>query len=112
LPTLYAVFSAAFGAYRLDHFAEAIEGMNKVLVKPNVDVTRDVEAYMVLALASQTLNQPDAARAALAKGNEVMQKNLPKPGATRLGDNPSDVLIDWALAREATEALGAGTKPN
>src|SRR5262249_38545365 len=73
LSPAYAGFSPALGDYRLGRFAEAVAGLEKVLKSSNIDYTRDAAAYFTIAMAQAKLNQPALARAALAKGNQVIK---------------------------------------
>jgi len=94
--------------YRQEHFATAIEWVRKVLRRGPDNPNRAVEAYMVLAMASQQLNQTSAANEALAKGLEVSRKHPPDFSTGLHG------WIDWIIAQALTsEAQGliTGARP-
>jgi serine/threonine protein kinase/tetratricopeptide (TPR) repeat protein len=82
-------------------FASAVEWMNKALIESGKELERDVQAYMVLAMAHYQLNQTDAARAAFARGTEIEQMKLPKLESGDIGDSWLDWIIAHALMREA-----------
>ena len=52
-------------------YADTISRPVKTLTEAGSMVERDIQAYMVLAMAQYGLNQTDEARAALAKGAEI-----------------------------------------
>jgi Flp pilus assembly protein TadD len=87
--------------YRQGRFASAVEWMNKALIESGKELERDVQAYMVLAMAHYQLNQTDAARAAFARGTEIEQMKLPKLESGDIGDSWLDWIIAHALMREA-----------
>ena len=86
--------------YRQGRFTSAVDWVQKALASPGV-IARDVQASMVLAMAQQQLNQPNEARATLAKGRELAETNLPKLDSGDLGPDWHDVLIANILMREA-----------
>jgi Flp pilus assembly protein TadD len=96
--------------YRQGHFAAAVDWMRKVLSLAGDSLNRDVEAYMVLAMAQHGSKQDDEANAALAKGVEIAESKLPKLDGGDLGDGWIDWIIAHALMREA-KALIKG-QPN
>ena len=75
--------------------------MQKVLSDQGADLERDVEAYMVLAMAQYRSEQTDEARIALAKGVEIAEKRLPQLDSGDLGEGWLDWIIAHALMREA-----------
>jgi len=86
--------------YRQGRFASAVEWSNKTLTNTGQPV-RDVEAYMVLAMAHYQFKQTDDARAALAKGVEIERTKLPKLERGDIGGLWLDWIIAHALMREA-----------
>jgi serine/threonine protein kinase/tetratricopeptide (TPR) repeat protein len=103
-------FAKGLAEYRQGHFAAAVDWMQKVLSHAGDSLNRDVEAYMVLAMAQHCSKQADEANAALAKGVEIAESNLPKLDSGDLGDGWIDWIIAHALMREA-KALIEG-QPN
>ena len=65
------------------------------------DWSRDGAAYSVLAMAQYQLKRSDEARAALAKGVDIVNSKLPKLQNGALGENWIDWLIAHILLREA-----------
>jgi tetratricopeptide (TPR) repeat protein len=88
--------------YRLGHFTGAVDSMQKALSHAGDDFNRDVEAYMVLAMAQHRSNQAEEAGVALAKGVEIAERKLPKIEGGDIGDGWIDWIIAHALMREAT----------
>jgi eukaryotic-like serine/threonine-protein kinase len=92
--------------YRQGHFASAVDWAEKGLradQEGDVGGYREcnVEAYTVQAMAYHQLNQPDKARAALAKGSELATTKLAKIEDGDLGGGWQDVIIAQVLLREA-----------
>jgi tetratricopeptide (TPR) repeat protein len=101
--------------YRLGHFANAAEWMQKVLSRsgdPKAPIpaargtgdsmARDVEAWAVLAMAQQRLKQDEGARVSLAKGVDLAREKLPRVGTEDLGTEWVDWIIAQALLHEAS----------
>src|SRR5207244_10161440 len=80
--------------YRQGRFASAVEWSQKALSRTGENFNRDVEAYMVLAIARHQLKQTDEAQATLAKGLEVADTRLPKLDSGDLGG----AWLDWIIA--------------
>ena len=99
LPLVYA---------ELRRFATAVERVNKTLNQAGESGERDVEAYMVLAMAQCPWKRNDEARAALAKGVEIERTKLPKLESGDLGGDWLHWIIAHALMREA-QALIEGS---
>ena len=102
----YFQFVKGLAEYRQGHFASAAEWTQKVLTQTGEVPFRDVEAYMVMAMAQHRSRQPDQARAALAKGVEIAETKLPKLDSGDLGDDWLDWIIAHALMSEAKALLG------
>ena len=97
--------------YRQGRFATAADWAEKALDKLGTNSERDVQAYMLQAMACLRLNQPDKARAALATGKELAGAKLPKVEGGDLGAYWLDWVTAQALLREAS-ALIEGQHPS
>ena len=84
--------------------------MQKVVAQAGRHSIRDVEGYMVLAMAHHQLKQTVEARAALASGVALAEAKLPRLENGDLGELWIDWLIGQALMKEAQALLG-GTQP-
>jgi non-specific serine/threonine protein kinase/serine/threonine-protein kinase len=88
--------------FRQGNFTAAIEWVSKTLpTETENEPGRDVEAYMVLAMANYQLKKNDEARAAFSKGAEIERTKLPKLESGDIGDKWEDWIIAHALLREA-----------
>jgi Flp pilus assembly protein TadD len=94
-------FAKGLAEYRQGHFAGAMDWMQKVLSHAGENFNRDVEAYMVLAMAQHRSQRADEANAAFAKGVEIAESKLPKLDSGDLGNGWIDWIIAHALMREA-----------
>jgi eukaryotic-like serine/threonine-protein kinase len=104
-------FAQSLAGYRQRHFTSAVDWAQKVLSRAGVDHNRDVEAYMVLAMAQHRAKQAEEARAALAKGIELAEKRLPKLNSGDLGDGWLDWLIAHILLGEAKALIEGHDNP-
>ena len=98
----------ALAEYRQGHFAQAVEWMNQVLIDPGKELERDVQAYMVRAMAHFQLHHTDEARADFAHGAEIVCTKLARLESGDLQDNSRgwlDRIIAQALMREAKALL-------
>jgi len=95
--------------YRQGRFAPAADWAEKALAKPGTNSERDVQAYMVQAMACQRLNLPDKARAALATGKELAETKLPKLEGGDLGGYWLDWVTAQVLLREASTLIEGQT---
>ena len=100
-------FCKGLAEYRLGNFEAAKQWMQQALQKINEGSTRDVEAYMVLAMAQWQLNEPAKARASLAKGVKLAGRRLPAETSGDVGDGWIDWIFAHSLLREAS-SLTAG----
>ena len=101
----YIQFAKALTAYRQGDFIGAADSLQNPLRNQGKDIARDVEGYMVLAMAQHRLGYPGYARDALTTGLGL---------AARLPSSDND-LQDWkawndwviaqALMREAKELV-------
>jgi len=107
----------ALADYRQGRFASAAQWASKALSQPEhatgfemLDDSWRVGAYMLLAMSNYQLHQPDEACAALARGLEFADKNLPKIESRDLGTD----WFEWAFAdvlmREASALIDAGAR--
>ena len=87
--------------YRLGHYESATNWVARSLQTGSrtPDAYRDIESFMVLAMACSRLNQVDEARSAFQKGT-VLAATLPSQ-ATDLGEAWNDWLVANLLIREA-----------
>ena len=109
----YFEFAKGLADYRQGHFEGAVEWMRHVLIAAGGDLNRDVEAYMVLAMAHAKLGRPEEARTALAKGVGIADRDLPKRDSGDLGDEWNDWVIAHQLMREARALLeGSDSQTN
>jgi len=98
--------------YRQGRFTSAIEWMDKAQTsvarqdRPGWTHERErnriAAALLVEAMAHHRLNQPDAAREALAKATEIIQTQMPSAGSGDVGRDWPDWLVVQILQREAT----------
>ena len=96
----------ALAEYRQGNFDGAVGCSRQALAKAGDIPSRDVEAYMVLAMAEQQLNRPAEAQTAWHKGIETMKNNPPDFGTGSLGRHGwIDWLIGEALIKEAEDLL-------
>jgi tetratricopeptide (TPR) repeat protein len=104
----YFQVAKAMSAYRLGHFAEAIEWGQKTL-KSSITYA-NAHAYAILAMAHWELGHNDVARAMLNKGESLTPNILPSHQAVDLEDS----WVAWLIARisldEATALIQPGSK--
>jgi serine/threonine protein kinase/tetratricopeptide (TPR) repeat protein len=95
-------FCKGLAEYRQGNFADAAAWVQKALLKTGDVTARDVEAYMVLSMAEQRLNQPAQAQAGWEQGIARMKNDPPDFKSGDLGRHGwIDWLIAQALVREA-----------
>jgi tetratricopeptide (TPR) repeat protein len=94
-------FAKGLCEFRQGDFTSASDSMEQVLTRAGEYDFRDAQAYMVLAMCRHQLNQPKEARAALAKGNEIANVNLPRIERGNVGVHWFDWITAHALQREA-----------
>jgi eukaryotic-like serine/threonine-protein kinase len=112
-------FAKGLVEYRRGHFADAVNFVREVAEggEWNRDPNRDVQAYMVLAMAYAGLNQTAYARSALTTGLALTKDGLPQSDRD-LGGWPA--WNEWIIARSlVSEARGriegassAGSSPD
>ncbi|SPE61404.1 putative WD40 repeat-containing protein [Verrucomicrobia bacterium] len=111
--TPYSLLAKGWAEYRQGRWANAVEWMEQVLTTQRYPVG-DAQAYLVLAMSQQRLEQPAKARAALAKGVGIIDQKLPKLESGDLGADWSNWIIAHALLEEAKaliEGQPAASKP-
>lgn len=101
----WAHFCRGLAEYRQGHFEESVRWLKLAVDRAGDIRPRDVEAYMVLAMAQYRLNRQEEARAALAAGQKIADAKLPKVNNGHLEDDWKDCLIAYALMREAKALL-------
>jgi hypothetical protein len=104
-------FCKALAEYRQGHYAGAVDWAHKALAHVGDVSNRDVETYMVLAMAQYRCKQAGEANAALAKGIEIGERKLPNLGNADLGEDWVDWIIAHALVAEAKSLIDSGTGP-
>jgi hypothetical protein len=112
-------FAKGLVEYRRGHFADAVNYVREVAEggEWNRDLNRDVQAYMVLAMAYARLNQTAYARSTLTTGLAVAKDGLPQSDRD-LDSWPgwSDWIIARILTGEARQLIegsaAAGTPPD
>jgi len=98
----------AMSAYRLGHFAEAIEWGQKTL-KGSI-IYANAHAYAILAMVHWKLGHKDVARAMLDKGDSLTPSILPSHQAVDLGDSWGAWLIARISLDEATALIQPASK--
>jgi tetratricopeptide (TPR) repeat protein len=109
----YFQFCKGLAEYRQGNFENVEDWMRKSLMGTNSwDHIRQVEAYMVLAMAQCQLKRLSDARDSLSKGSEIARDNLPTLESGDIGEGWIDWLIAQALMREAKALIGQELEPN
>jgi eukaryotic-like serine/threonine-protein kinase len=96
-------FIRGLADYRAGQFQRAVDWVSQSIGQPTM-VTGprpDAPAYLVLAMAQHQLQRPEEARAALAKGADIVNTNLLKRENRALDENWVDWLIGHILLSEA-----------
>src|SRR5665213_607103 len=103
----YNLFAKGFAEYRQDHFASAVEWLNKILpLDPGTSCR--TKMFLVLAMAQARLNQPAASRESWAKAMDAA-KSLRKVG--HLEEDWNDWITIHMLMREAATLIPAAVAP-
>jgi serine/threonine protein kinase/tetratricopeptide (TPR) repeat protein len=98
-------FAKGLAEYRSGHFAGAVDWLQAPLREQGRDLARDVDAYLVLAMAHDRLEFAGYAHDALATGLAIAAR-LPSSGNDLKDWKPwNDWAIAQALMREATEQV-------
>ena len=104
-------FCKGFAEYRLGNFDIAADWMHVVFDHINEGSHRDVEAYMVLAMALQRYNRPQEAADAFAKGTSLAARRLRSVERGDIDSGWTDWVLAKALMREAQQVLSATPGP-
>jgi tetratricopeptide (TPR) repeat protein len=99
----YFQFAKGLAEYRQGRFASAAGWLGKVLDNQEQapDDSRNVQAYLVLAMARYQLKEVALARNALTAGTGLWQAKAPKSESGRFSSDWTDWIIADALMREA-----------
>jgi len=99
--------------YRQGNFDQAADWTKKALLKAGYSPSRDVEAYMVLAMTLHALHLPQEAHKTWEKGLYTIKTSPEDFGP---GNVARHGWIDWLIARalvnEAREQLGLAQEPD
>jgi tetratricopeptide (TPR) repeat protein len=98
-------FCKGLAEYRQGHFAAAKDWMQKILDRTSDGSTRDIEGYMVLAMAEHGLQQPDAAEQAFTKGLALAARRLRDLDSGGIETGWTDWILAHALTREAESLI-------
>jgi tetratricopeptide (TPR) repeat protein len=96
-------FIKGLAEYRAGQFASAIDWVSKSIGQPPMvrGPRPDAAAFLVMAMAQHQLKRQGEARAALAKGADIINTKLLKRENATLDENWADWLIADILLREA-----------
>ena len=94
----FNLFAKGFTEYRLGHYANAADLMQKI-IPLDVGSHCRTEAYLVLAMAQYQLGQSKQSQASFAEAVHEVNHDLPKAG--HLGDEWNDWITIHILMREA-----------
>jgi eukaryotic-like serine/threonine-protein kinase len=98
-------FIKALAELRRGKLTEAVDWSTRSLARTEAGHATTVAAGAVLALARHKLNQPEAARTALAHAAKLAMTSLPNSDSGDLGPNWPRQLTAQILLREARSAL-------
>src|SRR5262249_15508831 len=102
----YFQFVKALAEFRQGHLDIAAKWLQEVTLQ-DTDVTRTVQAYMVLAMAQYQSKKGDEARASLTTGLKLAAERMPDLKAI----NWHDRLSAHFLMQEAKRVLSQGPEP-
>ena len=102
----YFQVAKAMSAYRLGHFAEAIDWAENTLKGPII--YPNAHAYAILAMAHWQLGQKDTARIKLAKGESLTPNILHSHVSADIGD----AWVAWLEARISLDEAGQLIQPD
>jgi len=83
--------------YRRGNYAKAAEWCQRCLDYPEYNAPRTATAHVILAMASQRMNEPDKAQSELAVGRDLITSKF-KNGVDR-GNGVQGFWFDWVFAR-------------
>ncbi len=101
--------SKSLSEYRQGRYGKATENVLRVLKDQGQRPRRDVEAYMILAMANYQLARLGEAHAAFGKGAAIARKEMPSLEDTDLTGGWVDWLVAYTLMREARALLENGS---
>ena len=107
----WAQLCKGLAEYRQGRYASALTWVGKALGPGEKGTRRDVECYMVMAMAQHHLMQIEQARLSLAKGIRILEAKVPLLEGGDLGDGWVDWLIAHALMREARALIETSAPP-
>jgi tetratricopeptide (TPR) repeat protein len=105
------LFCKGLSELRLGHFGSAKQWMNKVREHENLRSIRDVEQYMVLALAERGLGNNEAATQAYEHGMLLVPTRMRELSSGDIESGWKDWIIAHALMSEAKQALESQAPP-
>jgi tetratricopeptide (TPR) repeat protein len=107
-------FIKGLAEYRAGQYASAIDWVSKSIGQPTVvrGPRPEAAAFLVMAMAQHQLKRPDEARAAFAKGADIVNTKLLKRENATLDENWADWLIADILLREAQTLIESPTATN
>ena len=94
--------------YRQGRFGNAMGWAQRVLNKAGESPDREAQAQFVLAMALHQLGRIEEARAALARGTEIVQAKLPRLDSPDVGDGWRELLMAHTWMREAKWFIEGG----
>jgi hypothetical protein len=104
-------FAKALAEYRQEHFSSAAEWSRKVLAASGGNAYQQSQAHFILAMSQWRLGLKEEARASLAQGLPIVEKNWPKLEGN-IGPNWQDILVVHIFMREAKSLIqGGGLSP-
>ena len=99
----------ALSDYRQGNFKSAVDLAQQSLVAPPPDL--EAMSCAVLAMANYRLKDTDGAMAALARGVNVVQDKLPRPGSDDLGPAWQGWIFAQVLMDEASVLIQPSSRP-
>jgi tetratricopeptide (TPR) repeat protein len=102
-------FAKGLAEYRSGHFAGAVDWLQAPLREQGRDLARDVEAYMVLAMAQHRLGYPGYARDALTTGLGLDARLPSSDNDLKDWKAWNDWVIAQTLMREAKDLVNGPT---
>jgi hypothetical protein len=120
LSDIYPEFTTWLAECRQGHYERANEWMERVLQMERVlsssgtdpNLFLFAQAHMVIAIAQHGLHNPIEARAAFARGMEIIETKLPKLESGDISEYWYDWIVAHALMREARALIGGAGFPD
>ena len=98
-------FCKGLAEFRLGNFEESKRWITKVQENEQDGSTRDIEAYMVLAMDEHALHNDQAASAAFEHGKMLAGRRLHDLSSGEIESGWTDWILAHALIREAQQVL-------